>query len=560
MRVEYETTVCPVCAGDSVTKLLPSAKRLSDIGEFRVSDTIFLACCDTCGTMYETPRIKAWSQADYSTRAYYNELNSAWKHDDLQSVWARYNWQAVRDALPWESIKHVVDVGAAGAWANFMLDHVPSVTDSTLVEPSREAIFNAEMRYPALHTVCDIFESWDAENESIDLVSFLNSFYSISDPAIALAKVNRVLRPNGWLIVSFSYAAAELPHWQDGKPWNTLSHLVRGVPQVYYSQRSFRRLLGNCGFGKIRDIVVEIPENDPLGMTGRQLRFVIAQKCEQPEKTANTVPIDRNEIAWAHDYYLTFCRIASQKSVNLFLDRRRPRKITVIGSADTAFNRFVESGIDWHGASPRFLSGFSLAEKDRIDDIDGHWVLIADDRRDLADLQLDFNATQIVHACPPCGYEGYGFSFIGPTGDTIIARSFCPEYRTGDDVFATALQQPDCLIEVPENEKRPPLPAPYLLSEVPELAAQISQIMTGGNNPLRQKLTGVLLPIHCRGPVESSLAMQALGEIPAHHFPVLPDETTATDYFTILTDYRIAQHALVFCTDAELETVTTLLG
>jgi len=560
MQVEYEETQCPICTSDQATRLLPSAKRLSDIGEFRVSDTVFLVCCDRCGTVFESPRIKAESHADYSTRAYYNELNSAWLHDDLQHVWARYNWAAVKDALPWSSLKRVVDVGAAGAWANHMLETVPGIVESTLVEPSREAIFNAEMRYPALKTVCDIFESWNTEDGTVDLVNFLNSFYSISEPRTALAKVNRVLSPDGWLIVSFSYAAAELAHWQGGKPWNTLSHLIRGVPQVYYSRRTFEKLLTATGFSVHKNIVVTIPDSDPLGMSGRQLMFVVAQKSgEAQTATKHDSLSDPGEISWAHDYYLNFCRKASQKSVDLFLLRRKPGSISVVCGTDPAFNSFLENDIDWHGQSPRFLKELSADNAAELENTEDHWILVADDRDDLKELQKCYSLARVVHACPPPGYDGFGFSITGPTGAPVITRSFCPDYEVGDDVFAADIRSPGRTIVVEENERREPLPAPHLISSVPWLAARISQYMQDENSARTARLVDFLIPILQRGITEKSLAVEALGQTAAQKVMAGTKTPSDTNGCAMLKDYRAVQQILVFCTGDELQTVEGLL-
>jgi len=524
---------CPICGKDGGTPLVPSAKRDEVGNTFFVDERIMISLCENCGTVFENPQIRLEGSTPYAERNYYTEANTAWGHDNIQHNWTFYNWQALKDAMPWDQFTHVMDVGAAGAWSNAMRERAPNIIEAVLVEPSPKGIFNCEVRYPKVRAELGIFEEYEDTEGTFDLITFFNSFYSISDPRSALAKVNALLKPGGYLVLCFSYVGMNLEFWDHGNPFVHMSHVVRGVPLIYYSENTYRKLLDISGFEVVDDIVFDIPEGDPFEQSERQLNFVIAKSVRSPvPKVDLRLLEDPEEVERGRRFYTQYCKLTTEKSIRLYLERYGAGDWVVVHDGDALYGRWVLERISELGGHAILVDGKSVPVgmlADRIDDTDGRTVFLAGDWTDAADeASSKFKRAKVVNCSPPDGYKGYGNWVANPQGEIVITRSFCPCGSLGDHIFPFEKRAPindfregAAASGVVERER---FSLPASVDDIPFFASEVSRLALAMSREKRSELLKPHYDLAMSGIHEESIISIAGVRLPAD--PEIPDLET----------------------------------
>ena len=536
---------CPICGSAGGEPLVPSAKR-DEVGEtFFVDWQIMLALCPHCGTIYENPQIKLEGLTPYAERNYYTEANTAWGHDGIQHVYTFYNWHALKDALPWERFRRVMDVGAAGAWSNAMLERGPNVEESVLVEPSPRGIFNCEIRYPRVRAELGIFEEYEDEPGSFDLITFFSSFYSISNPREAFRKIHRLLGPGGYVVLCFSYVGMGMEFWVKGEPYVHMSHVVRGVPLIYYSRNTYEKLLSISGFKVVDDIVFELPLEDPYGLGGRQINFVVAQSVGEPVDEIDHAALrDPEEVDRARHLYTKYCEIATEKSIRLYLDRNGPGDWVVVHDGDATYGKWVQQRIAEAGGTAVLVDGKSAPVErlaDRVGDDAGLTVFLAGDWSDSKDsVKAAFQRARVIDATPSDGYKGYGNWIRMPDGKIVITRAFCPSHTMGDRIFPFERRQSMNSMHMTLRDlgvvERPRFSLPRSVDDVPFFAGQVARVAL--MLPLAER-DALLRPFHeraVRGPTKDSIAVIAMVALDVR----LPADPVIPAFATVLDAKRIS--------------------
>ena len=521
---------CPICGMEQPKPLLPSAKR-DEVGKtFYVHEDIKISVCENCGTVFENPQIKLAGSTPYAEKNYYTIANSAWHHDDVQHSWTFYNWHALKDALPWDEFRHVLDVGAAGAWSNAMLERAPNIEESVLVEPSPRGIFNCEVRYPKVRAELGIFEEYSDTPGHFDLITFNNSFYSVSEPIDAFRKVNSLLRPGGYLVVCFSYVGMELEFWDHGNPFVHMSHAIRGVPLIYYSLNTYKKLLELTGFELVDDIVFELPEWDQFNQAGRQIDFVIAKGVGQPKEQVDPLTLnDPTEVAAAKLFYTTYCAQVTAKSVALYAARTNADREFVLHDGDEWYGLWALQQLHEAGIRAQLIDGKSFLEEQAsgaLEDIDGTTLLLAGDWDESEnEITSLFSHAQVVNCSPPEGYKGYGNRLENLDGSSIVTRSFCPSRLIEDQIFPFAKRPSMNPSDVSREElgvlERPNFLLPRTVDDVPFFAGEAAKFALSLSPDDRRTYLQAFYNVAIKGPMPGSIISLSDAELPA--MPVILD-------------------------------------
>jgi len=521
---------CPICGTKEPTSLLPSAKRDEVGNTFFVHEDIKISVCENCGTVFENPQIKLAGSTPYAEKNYYTIANSAWHHDNIQHSWTFYNWHALKDALPWDEFERVMDVGAAGAWANAMLERVSNINESVLVEPSPRGIFNCEVRYPRVRAELGIFEDYSDAPGHFDLITFNNSFYSVSEPVEAFRKVNELLRPGGYLVVCFSYVGMELEFWDHGNPFAHMSHVIRGVPLIYYSLNTFKKLLELTGFELVDEIVFELPEWDQFNQAARQLDFVIAKAVGKPKEHVDPLLLnDPDEVATAIRFYTTYCAQVTSKSVALYAERSEGDRIYILHDGDDWYGRWALEQLRGFAVEAELIDGMCIIEDglpDAIEDIERTTLLLAGDW-DEGEKQIRnlYSHARVINCSPPEGYKGYGNYIENSDGSIIVTRSFCPSRSVGDRIFPFEKRPSMNASNVSKEElgfwERPYFSLPRTVDDIPFFAGESAKFALSLSPGDRRIYLQPFYDVATKGPMPGSIVKLLDAELPS--MPEIPD-------------------------------------
>jgi len=515
---------CPICGTKEPTPLLPSAKRDEVGNTFFVHEEIKISVCENCGVVFENPQIKLAGSTPYAEKNYYTIANSAWHHDDVQHSWTFYNWCALKDALPWNEFKRVMDVGAAGAWSNAMLERAPNIEESVLVEPSPRGIFNCEVRYPRVRAELGIFEEYSDTSGHFDLITFNNSFYSVSEPIDAFRKVNDLLRPGGYLVVCFSYVGMELEFWDHGNPFVHMSHVIRGVPLIYYSLNTYKKLLELTGFELVDDIVFELPEWDQFNQAGRQIDFVVAKAVGQPKEQVDPLSLyDPNEVVAAKQFYTTYCAQVTAKSVALYAAQTEADRVFVLHDGDDWYGRWTLQQLHEAGIRAQLIDGKSILEgraSDAIEDIDGTTLLLAGDwDENETRIESIFSHARIINCSPPEGYKGYGNRFESPDGASVVTRSFCPSRSVDNRIFPFEKRPSMNSADVSRDElgfrERLHFSLPRTVDDIPFFAGEAAKLALSLSLEDRRTYLQPFYNMAIKGAMPGSIIALSEAELPA---------------------------------------------
>lgn len=527
---------CPLCGRPDPTPLIPCCKlSLGGKKQWKRHDHIRLCLCEHCGLAFESPQTVVESSQTYAEDFYYNAGNPVSGHDDLQHRWAAYNWHALKDALPWSSFRSVMDVGAAGAWSQWIRDHVPSVERAALAEPSPQAIFNCELRYPQVTGELGVFEDFDIADGSFDLITFHNSFYAVTRPKEALDKIHRLLADDGHAVIAFSYLGMKLDFWQEKEAGITLSHVVRGVPIIYYSPNTARKMVQSCGFEVVDEVVFQVPEWDPLGGAGRQLFYLVLRKSHATAAPTTQLPADPDECAFARRFYTRFCEDVTDRSLDYWVSsldeqtRERLAKapgLTLLHDSDRVYAEWAQKKLLEHGVVATLFDGGDLNVERLVEELpgeEGQVIMTAGNipNADIKQLAAGLRPAEVVDASPRANYQEFGNWITTDDGNTVVARPLAPVRDREHRVFPydrlpcvneTTITAQDLGYAVEDRMRFPQ----WVYESIPRLAGTIAQAALERDTGERRRLLEPFLQ-HAGGPLDaSSIGAQHSGVAPTN--------------------------------------------
>ena len=258
------------------SEICPSCQQETAVSHLHSEDRTILQC-RICGLMFvanrpSTDEIRAFFADEYITTDEQLETGfSSWRQATLE-----------READILESFfpngARLLDVGiASGVFASQFAGkerwHVEGV------EPSGKAVEAARRRfgYP-IHA--GFLEDVGFDDASFDVITYLDTFYFVTEPLRELAEVARLLRPGGMLVV-------EIPglNFRLLKNTGPLCRLIYGVPVrlnagvhlFYYSRKTLGKLVEQFGFYEVAAFPEQAPIHGPLGLRlVNHLHFALA--------------------------------------------------------------------------------------------------------------------------------------------------------------------------------------------------------------------------------------------------------------------------------------------
>ena len=256
--------MCPSCQQETAVAHLHSENRT-------------IVKCKRCGLMFvasrpSTDEIRAFFANEYITTD--EQLETGF------STWRQATLERESDIL--ESFcpngARLLDVGiASGIFASRFVDkegwHVEGV------EPSRIAVEVARQHvdYP-IHA--GFLEDAGFGDASFDVITYLDTFYFVTEPRRELAEVARLLRPGGLLVIEIPGLNFRL--LKNTGPLCRLIYGVRarlnaGVHLFYYSRKSLGKLVTQFGFHEVAAFPEQAPTHGPLGLRlVNRLHFALA--------------------------------------------------------------------------------------------------------------------------------------------------------------------------------------------------------------------------------------------------------------------------------------------
>lgn len=94
---------------------------------------------------------------------------------------------------------NIIDVGCGAGWMEPALKQFGSVTATDL---SADVLARASLRIPHVNFVAGDFMALPFEDESFDVVVTLEVLAHVADQSAFVAKIDRLLRPGGWLMLA----------------------------------------------------------------------------------------------------------------------------------------------------------------------------------------------------------------------------------------------------------------------------------------------------------------------------------------------------------------------
>jgi SAM-dependent methyltransferase len=234
---ERESVPCPLCGADSSERLFVTRDRLVGLpGEFT------LARCRACGFVYLNPRPTPEALAGYYPDDYY-PIDEEQESPEALAV-ARGLLARVQQAVPERNLR-ILDIGCGTGLFLKLAREVGH--DVSGIELSESAAEYGRQVY-SLPIQCATLESADLAEDSFDVVTMWHVLEHLPDPIAALAKVRRVLRPDGVVLFAVpNIASAEARVF--GRRWFSLD-----IPRhlLHFSPDSARRAVESAGMSLLR--------------------------------------------------------------------------------------------------------------------------------------------------------------------------------------------------------------------------------------------------------------------------------------------------------------------
>ena len=313
---------CPLCGSSRFTAMLRGMKFDFKNNCWAVHETIQVGVCDHCGLVYENPQVVLEENALYTDQHCYTPKADLISHDKHQQRMNHMLWGLLEQRLNWKGFNRALDIGASGAWSDFILQKHPHI-EQVVLEPSWDAVQHGRKCYPKVDIRHGIFETFEDSPGSYGLISLFNAIYVLAKPRKALANIHQLLTDDGRLIINVTNQHLHVEAWLYGRPYLNLAQLMRTIMLVYYSRKTLKIMLKISGFEIIEDFTAEQPE-DPLViyMRRNQWYFVIARKSAHgiPKMDFEDLK-DETERLEAENFFKRYCEMISDISIQALFDR-----------------------------------------------------------------------------------------------------------------------------------------------------------------------------------------------------------------------------------------------
>lgn len=236
----FEYVNCSLCGADDYRVLYAATIDETSAGAlsyFRQSDPNNLNCrivvCNRCGLAYSNPREKQDLLSDVYRSVEDDEYlkQRSWKD-------ASYRWN-LRRLERHAAGGRLLDFGCGHG---FFLSLLNGRWDACGVEPARAAA-----RY-ASETIgqtvyCGFLEEHNFEAGTFDAVTMFHVLEHVSDPKGELERINKLLKPEGYVYVEVPDLGSVLSRWRKRRWW-----YVMRFHTYYFTRSSLMRMLRRTGF------------------------------------------------------------------------------------------------------------------------------------------------------------------------------------------------------------------------------------------------------------------------------------------------------------------------
>ena len=241
---------CDVCASTDVEALLPPA--ITGRGE---------TLCRNCGTVFMSCPMSSSDRDEY-----WGNLYSELSDDDFRSFDQKYveRYRQIASAIcdAWtvqdRGQLKTLDVGAfTGAFSEILGKEISSRSgggDTVLhvgaVEPGSRAVEFGNLTHPSVDLTEGRFELLEADDGSLEMITFVNVIYRMTDIRQQVDRALRMLSKHGRLaiVIIFPFGTHEKEIARKRANVDLAGWFTSGQPMEYYFQQaSFEYLVGGAG-------------------------------------------------------------------------------------------------------------------------------------------------------------------------------------------------------------------------------------------------------------------------------------------------------------------------
>lgn len=238
-------TCCELCGGGWLVTIA---------NQDRYGLPVRFVMCRQCGLVVLNPR---WGQESYNKfyTDYYRPLVAEWSGTETSTashvqMWFEKMAQATALAHYLPAAPRVIDIGGGnGSLAAYLRDQYGA--EVVVVEPNaREA---QEAAAKGFDVIVDVFENCHLEPASCDLVVMLRTVDHLIYASETLAKVRRILRPQGVMLVDGVDYYRRMALSGDATKPLKIDHCY------YFSPETLPMLMRKCGLSPIISDVTTLP-------------------------------------------------------------------------------------------------------------------------------------------------------------------------------------------------------------------------------------------------------------------------------------------------------------
>ena len=240
MRLSLESVPCDLCGSDRYEQVLSGQDALTDLpGTFR------FVRCTNCGLIRQNPRLTPSALLQYYPESYPSFAQSV---GSRASILRRIDYR-VGQLRRVRLVRRLCRTGSlldVGCGTGDFLYEMRKLKGWRLfgVEPNRYACGHAQ-RLVGKRVVCGTLSAAALADSSFDMVTMWNTLEHVQDPKTNLRQANRVLRPDGLLVISAPVSSSLLCRWfrEHWAEWDLPRHLY------IFSRNTIEAMLQETGFG-----------------------------------------------------------------------------------------------------------------------------------------------------------------------------------------------------------------------------------------------------------------------------------------------------------------------